>query len=283
MSESTPAVRRVLMLTHTGRPEAREVALEFCEALTGNGIVVRLPATEAADLGLDPTAYDPCIETTETGGAESLADAACELALVIGGDGTILRAAEVTRDSGIPLLGVNLGHVGFLAEAEVDDVESTIEAIVGAPLHHRGPADPRRAGPLRGRAGLPDLRRQRGQRREVRARADGRGRGRGRRSTSVAVGVRRRRLRHADRIHGLQLQCRRPDRVARSRGPADRAAQRPRALRPTDGRRPDLGAGRGDARPQRRGRRPVVRRATHGRPGARARGSRSAAAPTRSA
>ncbi len=43
---------------------------------------------------------------------------------------SILRAAEVTWSSGTPVLGVNLGHVGFLAEAESDDVEATIEAIV---------------------------------------------------------------------------------------------------------------------------------------------------------
>jgi NAD+ kinase len=49
---------------------------------------------------------------------------------VIGGDGTILRAAELAHDSGTPLLGVNLGHVGFLAEAEYDDVSATIDAIV---------------------------------------------------------------------------------------------------------------------------------------------------------
>ena len=49
---------------------------------------------------------------------------------MIGGDGTILRAAELTRGTRTPLLGVNLGHVGFLAEAEYDDVESTIDAIV---------------------------------------------------------------------------------------------------------------------------------------------------------
>ena len=54
----------------------------------------------------------------------------CELAVVIGGDGTILRAAEMTHLAGTPLLGVNLGHVGFLAEAEYDDVDSTIAAIV---------------------------------------------------------------------------------------------------------------------------------------------------------
>ena len=56
--------------------------------------------------------------------------AECELALVIGGDGTILRAAELTHGTGTPLLGVNLGHVGFLAEAESEDVEKMIELIV---------------------------------------------------------------------------------------------------------------------------------------------------------
>jgi len=119
--------RRVLVLTHTGRDEAREVALAFCKRLTGHGIVVRVPATEARDLGIDPTAYDPPIELARS---EADATLACELVVVIGGDGTILRAAETTHESGTPVLGVNLGHVGFLAEAEYDDVESTIEAIV---------------------------------------------------------------------------------------------------------------------------------------------------------
>ena len=49
---------------------------------------------------------------------------------MLGGDGTILRAAELTRDRAPRCSGVNLGHVGFLAEAEHDDLESTIDAIV---------------------------------------------------------------------------------------------------------------------------------------------------------
>jgi len=52
-----------------------------------------------------------------------------DLILVIGGDGTMLRAAELGRDSGAAILGVNLGHVGFLAEAEEENLESVISAI----------------------------------------------------------------------------------------------------------------------------------------------------------
>jgi NAD+ kinase len=50
--------------------------------------------------------------------------------VVVGGDGTILRAAELARESATPVLGINLGHVGFLAEADPEDVERTIAAIV---------------------------------------------------------------------------------------------------------------------------------------------------------
>lgn len=121
---TTPAdvVRRVLVLTHTGRPEAREVATQFSAALQAHGIVVRIPAAEAGELDL-PAPSLPGIEIGDS--AED-----CELVLVIGGDGSILRAAEVTHEIGTPVLGVNLGHVGFLAEAEVDDVETVLDAIV---------------------------------------------------------------------------------------------------------------------------------------------------------
>src|SRR5918993_4690994 len=126
MTEQPPgpaAVRRVLLLAHTGREEAREVARAFVKALASNDIRVRALPEEAADLALEPDLLE--IADDEAGAA-----AGCELALVLGGDGTILRAAEITHDHGTPLLGVNLGHVGFLAEAEPDAVESTVGAIV---------------------------------------------------------------------------------------------------------------------------------------------------------
>ena len=53
-----------------------------------------------------------------------------EVAVVLGGDGTMLRAAEVTHDRDIPLLGVNLGHVGFLSEVEKFPIAAVIRALV---------------------------------------------------------------------------------------------------------------------------------------------------------
>ena len=128
--------RRVLVLTHTGRAEARAVALSFCKALTGHGMIVRMPAQEAADMGIEQAAYAPAIEVAEV---DDRISAGCELVLVLGGDGTILRAAELSHATGTPVLGVNLGHVGFLAEAEHDDVDSVIHAIV----HRRYSAEDR--------------------------------------------------------------------------------------------------------------------------------------------
>ncbi len=62
-----------------------------------------------------------------------------EVALVLGGDGTMLRAAEVTRIHQIPLLGVNLGHVGFLAEVDKVSLETVVDSVV----HKKYVIDPR--------------------------------------------------------------------------------------------------------------------------------------------
>jgi NAD+ kinase len=53
-----------------------------------------------------------------------------EVAVVLGGDGTMLRAAEVAQERDIPLLGVNLGHVGFLSEVERSKISDVIKALV---------------------------------------------------------------------------------------------------------------------------------------------------------
>ncbi len=131
MTADDPQPRRVLLLAHTGRDDARDVARAFAKALTTHGLLVRVRAEEAVELGLSADEVEVVTEGD--------ASAGCELVVVVGGDGTILRAAEITHDSGAPVLGINLGHVGFLAEAEYDDLESTIDAVV----HRRYTAEDR--------------------------------------------------------------------------------------------------------------------------------------------
>jgi len=53
-----------------------------------------------------------------------------EIAVVLGGDGTILRAAEITLERNIPLLGINMGHVGFLAEVERPSITAIADSII---------------------------------------------------------------------------------------------------------------------------------------------------------
>lgn len=80
------------------------------------------------DVSLEPSASETGpvdLEGTQAG----LELKPSDLILVIGGDGTMLRAAEVSRHSGAPILGVNLGHVGFLAEAEHEDINFVIDSI----------------------------------------------------------------------------------------------------------------------------------------------------------
>jgi NAD+ kinase len=113
----------VLVIAHTGRAEAREVAAAICRGLSAHGIALRLLTDEARELPHDLTD----VQVVDPGAEVAVG---CELVVVIGGDGTILRAAELAHDCGAPLLGINLGHVGFLAEAESDDVDLTIDAIV---------------------------------------------------------------------------------------------------------------------------------------------------------
>ena len=114
--------RRVLLIGHPRRPEAYEVAERLVEGLTAAGIEVAGIADELAAFGI---AQRPGVVTV----APEEAGVACELAVVLGGDGTILRAAELSRDCGVPLLGINLGHVGFLAEAEKEDVERIVACV----------------------------------------------------------------------------------------------------------------------------------------------------------
>jgi NAD+ kinase len=95
--------------------------------------LLRVLSAEAVDRGSlhvgpdDVRAMGVEIEVVD---AEPDAAEGCELVLVLGGDGTFLRAAELARNADIPVLGINLGRIGFLAEAEAEALDSVLEHVV---------------------------------------------------------------------------------------------------------------------------------------------------------
>jgi NAD+ kinase len=111
--------RRVVVLAHTGRRAAVVAATELVLGLHRAGLNPLLLPEEAAAL---PDDVRPLVDLADPNDPLDCA----ELVVVLGGDGTILRAAEVVRGTAVPLLGVNLGKVGFLAEAERDDIADTV-------------------------------------------------------------------------------------------------------------------------------------------------------------
>ncbi|MET9437665.1 NAD kinase [Streptomyces sp. NPDC006551] len=115
--------RTVFLLAHTGRPAAVRSAELVVLGLLRSGIGVRVLEAEAADLPLPPS-----VEMVPEARPDALDG--CELLVVLGGDGTLLRGAEFSRASGVPMLGVNLGRVGFLAEAERDDLDRVVDRVV---------------------------------------------------------------------------------------------------------------------------------------------------------
>ncbi|HEY0248221.1 MAG TPA: NAD kinase [Gryllotalpicola sp.] len=119
--------RHILVVSHTGREDSLEAAVQVCRKLEASGVAPVLSPDECRDL----RAYAPELEGLEVLGDDVLPHD-LELVIVLGGDGTILRAAEIVRDADVPILGINLGHVGFLAESERDDLTRAVtRALVG--------------------------------------------------------------------------------------------------------------------------------------------------------
>ena len=122
MSQHMPV--RVFVVVNTASDDARTLARSVVEALGDAGAKVGGVAhdIESLDLG-DSSSVDVIADDFPAGSAEA------DVVVVFGGDGTILRAAELAAP-GTPLLGVNLGHVGFLAEAEPEDVTFVVESLI---------------------------------------------------------------------------------------------------------------------------------------------------------
>jgi len=110
--------REILLVLHPNRPEAKNVADEIVASLSKEGIHF-LSTVDSGIAGVEFISRD----------ALSKKLSHIELSLVLGGDGTILRGAELIHGTNIPILGINLGHVGFLAQIGKPSTTSIIDAI----------------------------------------------------------------------------------------------------------------------------------------------------------
>ncbi|HEV7949583.1 MAG TPA: NAD kinase [Glaciihabitans sp.] len=117
--------RNILIVAHTGRDDSLDAAVQVARQLQEAGLTPVLSVDEFADMRAAAGDLEP-IEIL--GDRVQIGD--LEIVIVLGGDGTILRAAELARGSSAPLLGVNLGHVGFLAESERDDLTETVARVL---------------------------------------------------------------------------------------------------------------------------------------------------------
>jgi NAD+ kinase len=107
--------RHAIFVINPSRAEAVTAAKEISQILLKEGFTLSTPS-DVNVLGISQV------------GADAIADA--EVVVVLGGDGTILRGAEIARRQDIPILGINLGHVGFLAEVEKPTLVEIAESIV---------------------------------------------------------------------------------------------------------------------------------------------------------
>src|SRR5690606_13156468 len=117
--------RRILVVAHAKRPDTVTAALRVIDALRGAGAIPVLAVDDHDEL----VTVDARFEGISLLGVDVAADE-LELAIVLGGDGTILRAAELVRESGAPVLGINMGHVGFLAEIDREDMDAAVRRVI---------------------------------------------------------------------------------------------------------------------------------------------------------
>ncbi|GAA1523117.1 NAD+ kinase [Microbacterium ginsengiterrae] len=118
--------RNILVVAHAGRDDTVAAARRVIQLLRSAGARPVLSADDRDEL----SAVDGDFSDVVTLGADVAVDD-LELAIVLGGDGTILRAAELVRSiHSAPVLGINMGHVGFLAEIERDAMDDAVERVI---------------------------------------------------------------------------------------------------------------------------------------------------------
>lgn len=120
----TQAPRHILVVAHAGRRDTVDAAERVIRVLTRAGAVAVIPDDDQ-DLAAALSELGPLAQL----GRDVVVDD-IELAIVLGGDGSILRAAELVRTGTAPILGINMGHVGFLAEIEADVIDDAMQRVI---------------------------------------------------------------------------------------------------------------------------------------------------------
>jgi NAD+ kinase len=112
------AGKSVAVISKPGKPELKELLPPVLEWLRGRGyeIVVDQESGE----------YVTGFKTVERG---TIGSSGAEFVLVLGGDGTLLASARAVAPAGIPILGVNLGSLGFLTEVPLGEIYEALDAV----------------------------------------------------------------------------------------------------------------------------------------------------------
>lgn len=124
------SARSILLVPHTGRESNVSAASQAAEQLRDAGINVRISVDGALEDAEQVLAAHPVLSQFARFGHDVRAADGVEMVLVLGGDGTFLRAADLAYAADLPVLGINLGHVGFLAEWDSDSLALAIERVI---------------------------------------------------------------------------------------------------------------------------------------------------------
>jgi NAD+ kinase len=116
-------MKSAVIVVHHERPDAASLAAATIAILTAAGLTCVMPHSDAVAAGQ---------------GALAVSDDECravDLAVSIGGDGTMLRTVALLAETSVPVLGVNVGVLGYLTEVEPDGLEAALRAVL-AGAHH---------------------------------------------------------------------------------------------------------------------------------------------------